>query len=514
MANPVLILMDDVHLEGRNVNEQQAFAEKVNLQIEAIKNDKNIPIVVCAGDIGEGIAGVTWASQFKAEIIYVCGNHEFWNQDFYEVIQNIKEFVNRPENRHVHFLYNNSITLEGLRFVGSTLWTSLGDFLPWISKNYVVRFYAAMGDFKKIRSHKWYTPQNENKLRQFLVQQGVEEEKIKTLIETRYFNPLLEREENYKTTEYLVKELSNEFNGQTIVVTHHLPCYHLWMKKFNINPDCLTGDVVNNERFFYEAAKGNAAPEKDILMMGFYSNDLKDLMFGEYAPDFWFHGHLHKPMSDIMGKTHVISSPVGYHKQSSEMTYKLIEPGNQLHKVANYVKKEIETYDWNQNILNNLRDLEKTIAKFEMCVSMGIMSAMDFDTILKNYQTIHDNNLRKLKNQTNEWLKLFVYALKPEVSAQDIDFFLTKKITGIMDMMSALPGKTNEPKYKFPEMLAASVSPHSFLEETQYNSQNKNNVPYHHYKEWLKELQKIQIQISQFKRTLLDYCDETLNKKA
>lgn len=118
--------MDDIHLEGRTPEMHSDFSKSIQNKIETIKKNGDHPIVLCAGDIGENIQGVIWASQFECDVIYVCGNHEFWDGDLYEVPNNIKEFIKDKEINNIHFLNNESIVINGVRFIGSTLWTSLG----------------------------------------------------------------------------------------------------------------------------------------------------------------------------------------------------------------------------------------------------------------------------------------------------------------------------------------------------------------------------------------------------
>ena len=171
--NCKIILMDDVHLEGRPPEMCQEFASKITKKISEVKSQGLIPIVICAGDIGEGLNGIEWAKQFDCEIVYICGNHEFWGQDYFEEIQNIKQKVSQPGYTHINFLHNEKKIIHNIRFVGSTLWTDLGQNYQWNTKNYVVRFHAAMGDFKRISASKWYTEKNTKKLNDFLSFNGL-----------------------------------------------------------------------------------------------------------------------------------------------------------------------------------------------------------------------------------------------------------------------------------------------------------------------------------------------------
>lgn len=502
MTKNVLILMDDVHLEGRPPEMQEEFAQKIKEKIRIIRAQGNHPIVICAGDIGEGIAGVKWASQFACDILYICGNHEFWGGDFYQVPLAIKEFVALPANKHIRFLDKDSCIINGTRFIGATLWTSLGAFLPWFNKNYVVRFFGAMGDFKRTTAGSWYTPHNSARLKTFLSYHGIEEDRIKEVIDNKLFNPLMEIEENQQTLQYFIGSLSKPFAGNTIVVSHHLPVYELWAKKMGMLESSLNGDMTNNEKFFLDCAKGNVPPSKDLLMMSFYVNDLKDLMYGEYAPSYWLHGHLHQEMEDIVGRTQIMSCPVGYYRQAKEMKFKEIKVENTYKFVTAYIKKEIEEYNWNEKLYEPIRSLEKLIPKFELGVSTGILTSNDFEPILKGFHKNHGQNLEDLKVKVNEWLKLLLYAANPHISDQKIDTYLIKKILAFSDA-----------KYKFPEVLAAAVNDHSFLPDDKFRLANQGGLPYYHYKDWLKELHKIQIQLSLYKKSLLEFCDEFASKK-
>lgn len=503
MTKNILILMDDVHLEGRPPETIVEFSKVVNDKINETKLQGLHPIVVCAGDIGENIEGVKWASQFKTDVIYVCGNHEFWNGDFYEIPENIQQFISKKENEHIKFLDKGSCVINGTRFIGATLWTALGDFLPWYNKNFVVRFFGAMGDFKRTTAKKWYTPSNIARFKTFMQNNGVEEDKINDVIANQLFNPLIEIEENQKSIQYFINELSQSHTQETVVISHHLPVYQLWMKKMKMSPDNLSGDITNNEKFFLDCAKGNVVPSKDMLMMSFYVNNLKDLMYGKYAPDYWLHGHLHQEMEEIVGRTKIISSPVGYHRQSKEMKLKQVPITKNYKFVVAYTKKEIEAYSWTDKLYDNLRQLEQLILKFELCINIGVVSANDFEPILSSFQKNHSESIKELKIKTNEWLKHLLYANNPEIIDKDIDIYLVKKVLGFSDT-----------KYKFPDQLVVGVNEYSFLSEDKFKSHNQGELQYYHYKDWLKEMQKIHIQISQYKKSLLSFCDDFLQKNS
>ena len=36
-------------------------------------------------------------------------------------------------------LNNKSVVINGTRFIGGTLWTSLGSFFPWVERNQIIK---------------------------------------------------------------------------------------------------------------------------------------------------------------------------------------------------------------------------------------------------------------------------------------------------------------------------------------------------------------------------------------
>ena len=79
-------------------------------------------IAVLSGDIHAGSRGIDWASQFDIPVIYILGNHEFYGfTQFDELIQECRDKAKRYPN--IHFLENESVLIDGVRFHGATFWT-------------------------------------------------------------------------------------------------------------------------------------------------------------------------------------------------------------------------------------------------------------------------------------------------------------------------------------------------------------------------------------------------------
>jgi Icc-related predicted phosphoesterase len=102
-----LNIMSDLHLEFGNMNVPEGDGT-----------------LILAGDIHVG----TKATDFIAKaldtydnVLYVLGNHEFYHNDYNKVIDWWLKAASLKSNFHV--LHNSSVVIEGVPFIGTTLWT-------------------------------------------------------------------------------------------------------------------------------------------------------------------------------------------------------------------------------------------------------------------------------------------------------------------------------------------------------------------------------------------------------
>ena len=79
-------------------------------------------VVVLAGDIHLGREGIRWArKQFPDQpVLYVLGNHEFYHHSLPGLTELLK---NETDGSHIALLENNSVEINGVTFLGCTLWT-------------------------------------------------------------------------------------------------------------------------------------------------------------------------------------------------------------------------------------------------------------------------------------------------------------------------------------------------------------------------------------------------------
>ena len=130
-------IKSDLHLEFRNYE---------------IANDANDDMLILAGDIVPSVQlshnrpskFLKKCSELFKNVIYVAGNHEHYHNDIDKSFTTLKEKCESYGN--IHFLNNECKIIDGIKFVGSTMWTSLNnddDYAKYVAKR-------GMADFKII----------------------------------------------------------------------------------------------------------------------------------------------------------------------------------------------------------------------------------------------------------------------------------------------------------------------------------------------------------------------------
>lgn len=207
-------------------------------------------VIVLAGDIGKKSNGIFWARDAFPEtpIIYVPGNHEFYNTDRLETLSLMRIAAYEC---HVNLLDDDEVVIGGVRFLGSTLWTD----------------FCLFGKEEQQFVMGW----GQQRLNDFmLIHDG----------RLGYFSPMRSVELHKQSLAWLAAKLDEPFDGETVVVTHHLP-----------------SALSVAERF-----------KSDALSACFASN--LDHLFGKAG--LWIHGHTHDNFDYEANGTRVICNPRGY----------------------------------------------------------------------------------------------------------------------------------------------------------------------------------------------------------
>ncbi len=207
-------------------------------------------VVILAGDIHVGKKGVDWAlQQFPDKpVLYVLGNHEFYGNAIPRHTEKLREFA---AGTNVQILEQEALTLDGVTFLGCTLWTDFelfGD--PRIAGYEATQ---TMTDYKKIRVSPKYS-----RLRS---------------IDTCAIH--------HRSRRWLDSQLKEQ-PGNVVVITHHAP-----------------------------SLKSLPVSKHDDILSAAYVSELDEFV-SQSGARFWINGHLHAPSDYTLGTTRVLCNPKGY----------------------------------------------------------------------------------------------------------------------------------------------------------------------------------------------------------
>ncbi len=203
-------------------------------------------LLIIAGDLDIGKKPIKFIKeQLKiSPVIYILGNHEFYHQDYDEIM----DFWKKIKITNFYFLENSAVELNGIKFLGAILWTDINKG----NKKDIAEAKLGLNDFYVIRKdNRKFTPED-------------------TIIL------------HNQSVKWLKNELKKEFNGKTVVITHHLPSNLSSHKKY----------------------------EKSPINPCFYS-DLDDII-KTFSPGLWIHGHTHDSFDYLLDNTRIICNPRGY----------------------------------------------------------------------------------------------------------------------------------------------------------------------------------------------------------
>ncbi|WNJ89575.1 metallophosphoesterase [Bosea sp. 685] len=237
-----LLLISDIHLEFDSFD---------------LPADLNFDIAIFAGDIWKPVSNsVRWLTAQREgplqrkPVILVPGNHEFYGT---EITASREEGHDLAALSGIHLLDPGTVTIDGVRFVGATLWTDFDLYGRSIASRRVAT--RGMNDFRRIKIQ-------DAKVRHFTADDAL----------------ALHRHDRA----FIEKTLAQPFSGQTVVITHHAP-----------HPESVPHEFRG-----------------DPLAPAFASN-LAGLIM-EYRPSVWVHGHDHHHHDYTVGSTRIVANPAGY----------------------------------------------------------------------------------------------------------------------------------------------------------------------------------------------------------
>lgn len=198
------------------------------------------------------------SEQFE-RVIYVAGNHEFYHGKFYASLEHLKDEM----LDNIIFLEDDSVIINNIRFMGSTLWTNMNRGDPIILQ--YIKY--VMNDFRTIGNERTKYP----------------------------LRPLDAMQRHIETLAKFKEILKQE--RQTVVITHHAPT-------FLSVPEVYKADIDTNYG---------------------YASDLSEFILDHSTITNWFHGHMHSLSDYMVGSCRVVANPRGYPGECPDWQLKTIE---------------------------------------------------------------------------------------------------------------------------------------------------------------------------------------------
>lgn len=259
-----------------------------------IPADLEFDILVAAGDIGAIEDAVGWLAKIGKPVVYVLGNHEYWGHDCLEAVALAKTAA---RGTAVHVLERDSVTIQGVRFLGATLWSSFGNWHDGLVGQAAWR----MRDYEYVTAHKWFaTPANQRWFRAHCRRAGMDARSIEDVMAKGQFHPAIAYQLHCRAVAWLERALYAEYAGPTVVVTHHAPTFDS-LRSYGVAEGDLDPGAWN--------ARGR---NDEHLKAGCYASDLPDLLPGRAEViDLWVHGHLHRGLDFLTTGTRVVCNPRG-----------------------------------------------------------------------------------------------------------------------------------------------------------------------------------------------------------
>ena len=185
------------------------------------------------------------------QVIYVMGNHEHYHGRWYRTEATLRKEMEHWPN--IVLMEQDKMELDGIVFLGATLWSSLNDGDPLT----VLSVKDMMNDYRQITEK---NGDNYHKLR-----------------------PLTTLAKHRETVEWLRIQLAED-KRPTVVVTHHCPSWQ------SVHPQYAMHTIMN----------------------GAFSSNLEDIMMDNDHIKLWTFGHTHWAHRYQINQAQCICNPHGY----------------------------------------------------------------------------------------------------------------------------------------------------------------------------------------------------------
>jgi len=230
-----------------------------------LEQDKSVPdgvdadVIVLAGDIAIGTRGVEWARAWSGgrPVLYVAGNHEFYGHALPGLIDQLRDTA---AGSAVHVLENDEVTIDGVRFLGCTLWSDFDFDGPERREESMRLCERVVNDYEYIA----FGPAG----------------RVLAARDTRMAH--------LSSRRWLASRLAQRHDGPTVVVTHHQPLIR------------------------------TRPPSRELrAIAGAFASDVTELMGADHV-GVWIYGHTHRVADLEVRGTRILSNPRGYPHQPAD----------------------------------------------------------------------------------------------------------------------------------------------------------------------------------------------------
>ncbi len=234
--------------------------------------EDHLTALVIAGDIWHSRKYLSYANKSwladRAErfryVIFVLGNHDYWGGTYNNEIISVNAIIKQQGLKNVFLLQDNIVDLEGIRFIGGTLWTDFNKQDPLTKMSWK---NIMLPDATKIKKYVNY-----------IDHEGKNVVTYTKLSETDLL------ESHQKTKKFIFKNSKKNKNiKKLVVVTHMAPSF------LSID-EVFKNSFIDNGYFYSEL--GNEIADSEI--------------------DYWIHGHTHNSKNYLINNTNIINNPRGY----------------------------------------------------------------------------------------------------------------------------------------------------------------------------------------------------------
>ncbi len=214
------------------------------------------------------------ARKFKY-VVFVLGNHDYYKRNFSDEHKLLKADIIALGLDNVHLLEQDTVTLDQVKFVGGTLWTSFNKHDPRV-----------LAEWKHI-------------MLTDMVNIGCGAKTVQAYYTAELRAPDLRAPQVYErfmnTKSFIMKNLEHAPDQKLVIVTHMAP-----------------SELSVNARYKHRPSQ---------LMMNYYFFSNLEREVTASGADFWFHGHMHDPVEYVLGQTRVVCNPRGYPYEGTRSSF-------------------------------------------------------------------------------------------------------------------------------------------------------------------------------------------------